>query len=107
MSQPATARSNHAWNFAGCSTRNASVAFAAEAEFQCAAKGEAGVSTDSLSTLARCVSYLEEALGAVRDAPGPDRAKLEILLERLANLGIEEEMSAKPPKAPPRKRKSH
>lgn len=81
--------------------------FSSEAEFQRAAKGESAVTTDALSTLTRCVSYLEEALASVRDAPGPDRARFDTLVERLANLGIEEEMRRKPPQAPPRKRKSH
>lgn len=81
--------------------------FSSEPEFRRAAQGDSPVTTDSLSTLARCVSYLEEALGAVRDAPGPDREKLDALLERLANLGIEDEMAPPSPQAPPRGRRRH
>jgi hypothetical protein len=73
--------------------------FADEARFKACAEPGALVSTDMLGQLARSVSYLEEALSLVRDAPPPDRTQFDQLLERLANQGIEDEMAR--PALPP------
>ena len=73
--------------------------FADEARFKACAEPGALVSTDMLAKLARSVSYLEEALSLVRDAPPPDRTQFDQLLERLANQGIEDEMAR--PALPP------
>lgn len=73
--------------------------FADEKRFASCAEPGAPLPVESLANLARSVAYLEEALSLVRDAPPPDLALFNKLLERLANRGIEAEM-APLPKAP-------
>lgn len=75
--------------------------FADEKRFAGCADPEAPLNTETLAQLARSVSYLEEALALVRDAPAPDRSRFDQLMERLANRGIEAEMTGVPlvPKA--------
>jgi antitoxin component HigA of HigAB toxin-antitoxin module len=70
--------------------------FADEKRFQGSADPGAPVHMETLAQLARSVSYLEEALSLVRDAPPPDRTRFNELLERLANRGIEAEMTPLP-----------
>ena len=67
--------------------------FADEKRFQGAGEDGAPLGHEALAQLARSVSYLEEALALVRDAPAPDRALFDKLLERLVNRGIEDEMA--------------
>ncbi len=66
--------------------------FADEKRFESAKDPGAPLPTETLAQLARSVSYLEEALSLVRDAPPPDRTLFDKLLQRLANRGIEDEM---------------
>ena len=66
--------------------------FADEKRFASSAHPDAHLPTETLAQLARSVAYLEEALALVRDAPPPDRKRFDVLLERLANRGIEDEM---------------
>ena len=74
--------------------------FADEKRFERCAAPEADLPTETLAQLARSLTYLEEALALVRDAPEPDRTRFDKLLERLANRGIEAEMAPIPiPKA--------
>ena len=75
--------------------------FADEQRFLSAADPGAPLPTETLAQLARSVSYLEEALTLVRDAPPPDRTRFDKLLERLMNRGIEEEMGPIAETAPP------
>jgi len=70
--------------------------FADEERFARCGEPDAPMPTETLAHLARSVAYLEEALSLVRDAPPPDRTRFDKLLERLANRGIEEEMSPIP-----------
>lgn len=74
--------------------------FADEKRFESCAEPGASLPVESLANLARSVAYLEEALSLVRDAPPPDLARFNQLLERLANRGIEAEMAPLP--VPPR-----
>ena len=74
--------------------------YADEKRFASAADPGAPLTIDTLAHLARSVSYLEEALTLVRDAPPPDRTKFDKLLERLANHGIEDEMGPSSSAAP-------
>lgn len=74
--------------------------FADEKRFASCSEPGAPVPVESLAHLARSVAYLEEALSLVRDAPPPDLALFNKLLERLANRGIEAEMAPLP--VPPR-----
>jgi hypothetical protein len=70
--------------------------FAAEDAFRRATTGDGALRVEDLASLTRCVSYLEEALALVRDAPGPDREKFDQLAERLANVGLEEDAEGPP-----------
>lgn len=70
--------------------------FADEKRFASCAEPGAALPVESLANLARSVAYLEEALSLVRDAPPPDLALFNKLLERLANRGIEAEMAPLP-----------
>ena len=70
--------------------------FADEKRFASCAEPGAPLPVESLANLARSVAYLEEALSLVRDAPPPDLALFNKLLERLANRGIEAEMGPIP-----------
>ncbi len=70
--------------------------FADEMRFAGCSDPGAQLPTETLAQLARSVSYLEEALALVRDAPAPDRSRFDKLLERLANRGIEAEMAGVP-----------
>lgn len=70
--------------------------FADEKRFASCAEPGAPLPVESLANLARSVAYLEEALSLVRDAPPPDLALFNKLLERLANRGIEAEMAPLP-----------
>jgi hypothetical protein len=70
--------------------------FADEKRFAACSEPGAPVHVETLAQLARSVAYLEEALSLVRDAPPPDRALFNKLLERLANRGIEDEMGPLP-----------
>lgn len=75
-------------------------AFADEKRFKSAADPDAPLPTETIAQLARSVSYLEEALALVRDAPPPDRVLFDKLLERLVNRGIEDEMGVPLPVPP-------
>jgi antitoxin component HigA of HigAB toxin-antitoxin module len=70
--------------------------FADEKRFASCSEPGAPLPVESLANLARSVAYLEEALSLVRDAPPPDLALFNKLLERLANRGIEAEMAPLP-----------
>ena len=70
--------------------------FADEKRFASCSEPGAPLPVESLANLARSVAYLEEALSLVRDAPPPDLALFNKLLERLANRGIEAEMGPLP-----------
>ena len=70
--------------------------FADEKRFAATTLPDAPISTEQLAPLARSVSYLEEALSLVRDAPPPDHSLFQKLLERLANHGIEDAMTPLP-----------
>jgi len=70
--------------------------FADEKRFASCSEPGAPLPLESLANLARSVAYLEEALSLVRDAPPPDLALFNKLLERLANRGIEAEMAPLP-----------
>lgn len=70
--------------------------FADEKRFAGSGEPDAVLPTETLAQLARSVSYLEEALSLVRDAPPPDNTLFSKLLERLANRGIEAEMAPIP-----------
>ncbi|HQZ16065.1 MAG TPA: hypothetical protein PLD86_04230 [Vicinamibacteria bacterium] len=70
--------------------------FADEKRFASCSEPGAPLPVESLANLARSVAYLEEALSLVRDAPPPDLALFNKLLERLANRGIEAEMGPIP-----------
>ena len=74
--------------------------FADDKRFAACAEADALISTETLAQLARSVSYLEEALSLVRDAPPPNRERFDRLLEKLANRGIEDEMLPLPAGAP-------
>jgi hypothetical protein len=68
-------------------------AFGAPETFQQTEAGEARVSVDALGQLTRRVARLEEALARYRDRLPPANPDFENLRQRLANHGIEEEMS--------------
>ncbi len=70
--------------------------FANETKFASAAEPDAPIPTDTLAHLARSVAYLEEALALVRDSPPPDLTLFNQLQQRLANQGIEAEMTPLP-----------
>ncbi len=70
--------------------------FADEKRFASCSEPGAPLPVESLAHLARSVAYLEEALSLVRDAPPPDLALFNKVLERLANRGIEAEMAPLP-----------
>jgi antitoxin component HigA of HigAB toxin-antitoxin module len=70
--------------------------FADEKRFASAGEDGAPVPVEALAHLARSVAYLDEALSLVRDAPPPDLTLFNKLLERLANHGIEAEMTPLP-----------
>jgi len=70
--------------------------FADEKRFASCAEPGAPLPVETLASLARSVAYLEESLSLVRDAPPPDLALFNKLLERLANRGIEAEMAPLP-----------
>ncbi len=70
--------------------------FADEKKFASAADPDAPLPLETLAHLARSVAYLEEALSLVRDAPPPDHTLFNKLQERLANRGIETEMTPLP-----------
>ena len=74
--------------------------FADDKRFAACDAADAVITTEILAQLARSVSYLEEALSLVRDAPPPNRELFDKLLEKLANRGIEDEMAPLPPGAP-------
>ena len=71
--------------------------FADDSKFAACDSEDAPVPVETLAQLARSVSYLEEALTLVRDAPPPDRSRFDKLLEKLANRGIEDEMASGKP----------
>ena len=52
------------------------------------------LTVDVVGQLARRVSRLEEVLDAYREGGSPDRAGFDALQQRLADLGIETEMTA-------------
>lgn len=60
-----------------------------EASFQRAVERGGTVPMETVAQLARRVERLEEALEALRDGPGPERAGFDALQERLMNRGIE------------------
>lgn len=62
--------------------------------FQKLAAGAAVLSVDDVGQVARRVARLEEVLESYRDNAPPDRVGFEALRGRLADHGIEEEMSA-------------
>jgi hypothetical protein len=66
--------------------------FGSVAAYREAERGNARISLDVISQLARRVERLEELLGAFRDGAPPDRRGFDALQSHLANLGIEGEM---------------
>jgi hypothetical protein len=68
-------------------------AFGTPESFQQTEAGDARVSVDALGQLARRVARLEEALARYRDTLPPANPGFENLRQRLANHGIEDEMS--------------
>lgn len=63
-----------------------------EAAFRHASERGATVAIETVAQIARRVERLEEALEALRDEPGPERAGFDDLQERLINRGIERMM---------------
>ena len=68
--------------------------FGEAAAFKKVQAGEAAIDVDALGQLARRVDRLEEVLELYRDGKPPERTAFEALRRRLADLGIEEEMTA-------------
>jgi hypothetical protein len=66
--------------------------FGSLAAYREAERGNARISLDVISQLARRVDRLEELLEAFRDGAPPDRRGFDALQSHLANLGIETEM---------------
>jgi hypothetical protein len=71
-------------------------AFGEEEPFRGAAEGRAVLPFDTLGQLVRRVARLEEILDAYRDGSTPDRRGFDALQRRLADYGIEEEMTRPP-----------
>jgi antitoxin component HigA of HigAB toxin-antitoxin module len=67
-------------------------AFGETAAFRKAASGQAVMSLEDISQLARRVARLEEILGSYREGTPPDRKGFDALRRRLADHGIEEDM---------------
>ena len=67
--------------------------FGSPTGFQIAQSGEAVLSLETISQLARRVFRLEEVLESYREGEPPDRAGFDELRRRLMDVGIEEEMS--------------
>lgn len=67
--------------------------FGEAAKFAKAERDGARLSLDLVGQLVRRVSRLEEILDGFRDTAPPDRRSFEALKRRLADLGIEEQMS--------------
>ncbi len=61
--------------------------------FEVAQRGGAGLTLDVIGQLARRIGRLEEILDVFRTDPPPDRRGFEALRRRLADLGIEDEMT--------------
>lgn len=75
--------------------------FGSVAAYREAERGNARISLDVISQLARRVDRLEELLEVFRDGAPPDRRGFDALQSHLANLGIESEMQdPDPPGAP-------
>lgn len=68
--------------------------FGEAAAFKKAQTGEGALDVDTLGQLARRVDRLEEILELYRDGKAPDRSAFEALRRRLADLGIEEDMTS-------------
>ena len=66
--------------------------FGGEAAFKQAAEGRPALSLEAIGQLARRVDRLEEILEAYREGTPPDRRNFDILRQRLADHGIEEDM---------------
>jgi hypothetical protein len=66
--------------------------FGSVAAYREAERGNARISLEVISQLARRVERLEELLDAFRDGAPPDRRGFDALQSHLANLGIETEM---------------
>jgi hypothetical protein len=65
-----------------------------------AAKAEGGrLGVEAIGQIARRVARLEEVLEAFREGDPPDRRGFDALQERLANLGIEDQMDKDDPPA--------
>jgi len=75
-------------------------AFGDATAFDQAASGEARLSIEEISQLARRVNRLEEVLDTFRDTKPPDRRRLDALQRRLMDQGIEKEMASEAPAAP-------
>ena len=69
-------------------------AFGDEAVFQQAAADKGALSVEALAQLSRRVARLEEILETYREGAPPDRRGFEALQKRLADHGIEAEMSS-------------
>jgi hypothetical protein len=65
--------------------------FGAEAAFKEAAEGRGTLSLEAIGQLARRVDRLEEILEAYREGAPPDRRNFEILRQRLADHGLEDD----------------
>jgi hypothetical protein len=61
--------------------------------FEVAQRGGARLTMDVIGQLARRIGRLEEILDVFRTDPPPDRRGFEALRRRLADLGIEDEMT--------------
>jgi hypothetical protein len=68
-------------------------AFGPPAAYALARAGAATVDLDTLSHIARRVARLEEVLEVFREGKGPDRSGFDDFQRRLADEGIEEEMT--------------
>jgi len=68
--------------------------YGAPAEFAKAAAGEARLPLEAIGQIARRVARLEEVLEAFRDKPPEEAPGFDALRQRLADHGIEAEMSS-------------
>jgi hypothetical protein len=69
-------------------------AFAGAEAFEEAQAGGGRVPLEAIAHLARNLDWLDEVLSVYRDGSGPDRRGFEALRARLAESGIEAQMSA-------------
>ena len=71
-------------------------AYGAADAFEVAQRGGAGLTMEMVGQLARRIDRLEEVLDVFRSEPPPDRRGFQALRRRLADLGIEDEMTEDP-----------